>query len=404
MIELKTSSMISYSLPSWLGLFIVLSAVNCSAQQAAGKVHTVQFKKHTLTTDFISEGVTVADVNRDGKTDILAGAYWFEAPGWTKHAINEGDTFSRTDYSNSFLNFSADVNHDGWADFIRIGYPGAEAAVYYNPQNKPGYWKSSILYPSVGNESPAFVDVDGDGLRDLLCNDSHERKMIWLKAPSQKDDTVWKRYVISNDTLRGTHMYTHGLGLGDVNGDGRKDVIIRDGWWECPADPKQPDWIFHPADLGKECSQMYTMDMDNDGDADILSASAHDYGIWWHEQIKDASGSISWKEHEINKDFSETHGVAIADINGDGHPDFVTGKRYFAHNGGDPGGHEPAVLYWFEYKPGKNPSWIAHQIDDDSGVGLHLVTTDMNNDQLIDIVIGNKKGVFFFEQVKAGRK
>ncbi len=90
----------------------------------------------------------------------------------------------------------------------------------------------------------------------------------------------------------------------------------------------------------------------------------------------------------------------MADINGDGYPDLVTGKRYYAHNGHDPGAEEPAVLYWFEYKPGKTPTWIPHQIDDNSGVGLQVVTEDMNKDNLIDIVESNKKGVYIFEQIK----
>jgi hypothetical protein len=142
------------------------------------------------------------------------------------------------------------------------------------------------------------------------------------------------------------------------------------------------------------------MDLDSDGDADVLSASAHNYGIWWHEQTKDESGHIIFKHHEISRAFSETHGLAMADINGDGNPDFVTGKRYYAHLGRDPGAHEPSVLYWFEYKPGKSPEWIPHLIDNDSGVGLVVVVKDINQDGRPDIIIANKKGVFIFEKIK----
>jgi hypothetical protein len=92
--------------------------------------------------------------------------------------------------------------------------------------------------------------------------------------------------------------------------------------------------------------------------------------------------------------------LALADVNGDGHPDLVTGKRYFAHNGGDPGAHEPAVLYWFEYKPGKMPAWVKHEVDNDSGSGLNLVVEDINGDKLPDIIVSNKKGVHVFLQKK----
>jgi hypothetical protein len=142
------------------------------------------------------------------------------------------------------------------------------------------------------------------------------------------------------------------------------------------------------------------MDIDSDGDADVISASAHHYGIWWHEQMKDDNGRIFFRHHEIYKVFSQAHALALADINGDGYPDLITGKRYYAHLGHDPGAHEPAVLYWFEYRPGKSPEWIPHLIDDDSGVGLLVVVKDINQDGLPDIIIANKKGVFIFERIK----
>ena len=193
----------------------------------------------------------------------------------------------------------------------------------------------------------------------------------------------------------------HGLGWGDVNKDGRNDVIIRTGWWESPANVTDANWKFHAADFGEECANMYVYDVDEDGDEDIINSSAHKYGIWWHEQTKDANGNIVWVTHEISKLFSQSHCLAFEDMNGDGHPDLITGKRYLAHqDGGDPGSYEPAVLYWFEFIPGKNPQWIPHEIDNNSGIGNRFVVKDINADGLKDIIISNKKGVFFFEQVK----
>ncbi|MCF2491187.1 VCBS repeat-containing protein [Dyadobacter sp. CY347] len=390
----------------WLFLIpvLMLSVQALQAQTKAKKGKTVSFKKQVLIKKFISEGAAMGDVNKDGKKDILAGAYWFEAPSWKAHELAKPDSFIvNGGYSDSFLDFAMDVNQDGWIDLIRIDWPGKASVWHENPKGKPGYWPTHVIHSSVGNESPMLVDIDGDGRLDLLGNDPTAKKVIWLRCPSKKGETEWEKFTISNDPNNATHMYTHGIGYGDINGDGRKDVLVKNGWWEGPAEgpakvAKDEDWKFHPADLGKDCSQMYVMDLNGDGLNDVLSASAHDYGIWWHEQGKDEQGNATWRHHSIDNTFSQTHGLALADVNGDGNIDFITGKRYFAHHGNDPGEFEPAVVYWFEYKPGKVPSWTRHEIDNDSGVGLHVTVEDLNNDGLLDIVTGNKKGVRIFTQ------
>jgi hypothetical protein len=364
----------------------------------------IQFKKHTLTNDFISEGVAVGDVNRDGKLDVLAGLYWFEAPNWNRHEITPAKAYNPAkEYSTSFLNYSMDVNQDGWMDQVIIGYPGTPAIWYENPKNKEGYWKMhTIMDVGVGNESASFVDMNGDGRIDILGADVAAKQLVWLSPPVKKGDTTWTRNPIGAPNSPGTDRYSHGIGLGDINGDGKKDVIIKEGWWEAPVDRKQPNWDFHSANFGESCSQMYAYDVNGDGYNDVISSSAHHYGIWWHEQVLDTQKNVTWKLHEISKAFSQTHGLALADMNGDGQPDLVTGKRFWAHNdtNTDPGAHDPAVIYWYEFKPGKEPVWIPHLIDDNSGAGLHVVIQDINKNKLPDIIIANKKGVFIFEQLK----
>ena len=381
-------------------LFTITCCMVCSVSaQQNKKARQIVFRKHMLSNIFVSEGVATGDVNRDGKMDILAGNYWFQAPDWKRNLIHIDTLNPVPGYSTSFLNYSMDVNNDGWIDLIRFDQPGGVCMWYENPQNKKQLWQAHLILKTAGNENPAFADVDRDGRMDIICNDIIAKEVIWLKSPGTKNDTLWLRYVISNDPVTGTDKYTHGLGWGDINKDGKNDVIIKSGWWQSPENVNNSNWQFHKADFGADCANMFMLDADKDGDGDVISSSAHDYGIWWYEQQQNDSGNPVWIKHIISKLFSESHALALEDINGDGYPELVTGKRYYAHNGGDPGGHEPAVLYWYEYIAGKIPQWIPHLIDTNSGIGLSIVVQDINNDKKKDIIISNKKGVFFFEQL-----
>ncbi len=366
------------------------------------------FKKITISNDFISEGVAVGDINNDGLMDILAGSCWFEAPQWKRHELAPGKVYNaRTEYCQSFLNHCMDVNMDGWNDLIVIGFPGTSAIWYENNKNGTGHWKKHLIFESVGNESPAFADVDGDGRTDILCADGKEKQMIWLKSPVEKGETGWKKFMISEKGHPDAGIFSHGLGYADMNKDGRSDLVTKNGWWESPVNPKQANWKFHPADLGEDCSQMHVMDVNNDSTMDVISASAHRVGVWWHQMVKDEAGRLNWEHHTISYTVSQTHAVAVADFNGDGYQDLVTGKRYFAHlerynpsnrTTIDPGTYEKPVILWFEHTS-KPPYWIEHEIDDNSGVGLNIEVHDMNNDGLVDIIIANKRGVFLFENL-----
>jgi hypothetical protein len=145
---------------------------------------------------------------------------------------------------------------------------------------------------------------------------------------------------------------------------------------------------------------MLVYDVDGDGDSDVISSSAHNYGIWWFEQLPPGDGS-QFKQHVIYDKLSQPHAIRLVDINGDGLKDLVTGKRYYAHQGKDPGGKEPAVLCWFELRRPKKDKveYILHKIDDNSGVGTQFEVTHMNNDGKWDIVTSNKKGVHVFLQI-----
>ncbi|MEO8494865.1 MAG: VCBS repeat-containing protein [Planctomycetota bacterium] len=382
----------------------------------------IRFAKTQLDPKFRSEGVAVGDFNKDGKMDIAAGFVWYEAPDWTMHTIvteppSAGRNaelgtplhFEPKSYSNSFCNFAEDVNGDGWTDLIVVDFPGTPTWWFENPQGKGGEWKKHLCTPVTNNESPDFLDLDGDGKRELIAGfspdaaqpDGPDRQMAYITR-DEDPYKPWHIHPVSEKGTPGTKRYSHGLGVGDVNGDGRNDILCADGWWEAPQSPSEDLWVFHEVQFGEragegKAAQMFAYDFDGDGDNDVLSSSPHGFGIWWHEQFPGGN----WKTHEIDKSFSQTHAVCLADINGDGLMDFVTGKRWWAHASGDPGGDQPAVFYWFELtcEDGR-PQWIRHQLDHDSGPGTQFQVADVNGDGLLDIIASNKKGVHYFQQVR----
>jgi hypothetical protein len=375
---------------------VYLTTVSCPyAVFKQFELPAMQFEKERLHLGFVSEGSAVADVNRDGLPDIMAGSFWFEAPDWKRHEFRSPLHFDpAAEWSDAFLHFATDVDEDGWTDLIRIGFPGQEGVWYRNPQGREGHWQEHPIDPNVCNESPLLADLNGDGKEELVFGRQKPGEM----ARFQFEDGQWTRNVIAGPKAPGTHRFSHGLGTGDLNQDGRPDVLVKQGWWEQPAEASGP-WTFHAVDFGPDCAQMYVYDFDADGDQDVLASSAHNYGLWWCEQIGQGDSTV-WRRHLIHDQFSQTHGLALSDLDGDDLPDLVTGKRYFAHNGKDPGGKEQAVLYAFLLRRDEQqkPYWVPVLIDDDSGVGLQVLAVDVDQDGKMDVVSANKKGVFIFRQ------
>ncbi|HEX7070954.1 MAG TPA: FG-GAP and VCBS repeat-containing protein, partial [Rhodothermales bacterium] len=365
----------------------------------------VQFRRHQITPEFLSEAISAADVDRDGDMDLIAGAFWFEAPGWQRHALSPARTYSIHDgYSDTFVSYPLDVDQDGWTDVVSFDFPGRGTYWYRNPGDAAGQWDRFAVHPAVRSESPLGEDVDGDGRLDLLFVDAAAGQVVWLSPPDTPGDTAWTRHEIdpamSPDRSGGL---AHGMGFGDVNGDDRPDAITIDAWWEAPTDPRGT-WTEHPADFGEPAAQMYALDADGDGDADVFGSSAHAYGIWWYEQKRADDGSVAWETHTIDDRLSQTHALAVADLNGDGLPDLITGSRFFAHNGNDPGEFDPTLLVWYEASrdASGHPVWIPRIIDGDAGVGLQIVVQDVIGDERPDILTASKKGVYVFERVGTG--
>jgi hypothetical protein len=383
-----------------------------AASQDSPSAKKITWKKTVLDTKFRSEGVTVADVNKDGKIDVLNGEYWYEAPDWKPHELQpfKDHGTGLNNYSRVFCCWAEDLNGDGYPDLIVIDFPGAPCYWMENPKGahtdeagKPVHWKKHTIWHSACNETPLYADLLGTGKRVLVMGwqpkgKETEGQMAYF-TPDPKDPTaLWVMHPVSEPSqpgkeIPGTRKFSHGLGVGDINGDGRKDVMCAGGWWEQPltADGKTP-WVFHPANLGEACADMYAYDVDGDGKADVLSTSAHKFGIWWHKQRGDGSFQ---KIDLFPKLVSETHAAHFVDIDGDGLKDLVTGKRWWSHGRSEPGSDGPAIIYWLKATKGADgiTTFTPTVIDEDSGIGTQFEVADINGDGLLDIITSNKKGV-----------
>jgi hypothetical protein len=396
-------------LVSLAGLLLGTIREQAIAQTPPGvPAQKVGWKKTVVDAKFRSEGAAVADFNKDGKLDIAVGDFWYEAPEWKMKPIRKSEMpsgFDPAKYSKCMICFVDDFNKDSWPDVAVIGFPGAPCHWYENPQNKEGEWKEHQIWRSACNETPLYLDLFKDGQKRLVMAIQPEGQMCWLE-PDKDLSKPWVVHPISVKKAPCTEVFTHGLGLGDLNGDGRLDIIVHKGWWEQPADAKTTDkpWTFHAANLGDACADMYVCDVDGDGRMDVVSSSAHLRGIWWHQNTAGATG-VEFRTRPILNDFTQTHAMHYVDINGDGQNDFVTGKRWWAHGAkGDVDPTYPSVIYWIETvrgPSGQPPFFRSHLIDADSGIGTQFTVTDFNGDGLLDVISSNKKGVFILLQTRS---
>ena len=409
-----------------LFVLAVLSATGSPATRTPGVYELHTFKRIQLSDQFWSEGATFGDLNNDGADDVVSGPWWWEGPDFTRrHEYYpatttfqlklgpvttvtvpgfEGTLGRENKYSDNFLAWTYDFNGDGWKDILVVGFPGKETWWFENPKRRGVHWTRHAIFDRTDNESPAFTDLTGDGRPELVCI---TKGRYGYAEPDWRDPSrPWTFRAITPDNKY--RNFTHGLGVGDVNGDGRMDLLEKNGWWEQPPSlAGDPVWQFHEQPMGTGGAQMYAYDVNGDSLNDIItSLAAHEYGLAWYEQYR-AGGEIRFREHIIvNKDpadnpygvkFSEIHAIDLVDMDGDGLKDIVTGKRFWSHGReGDPDRNDRAVLYWFKLvrHAGGSVDFVPYLIDDDSGVGTQVVAADINGDDLPDVVVGNKKGTF----------
>ena len=339
------------------------------------------------------EACSVFDVNNDGILDIVCGEYWYEGPDFnTRHKIC--DIKYENEYVWDFSNYPMDVNGDGYLDIITGSWWDGGLFWRENPGESGGEWKTHKIMDLSNVETIRYYDIDGDGEAEIFPNCPGEPP-FFIKL----NDGVFTKYVIGNAPAG------HGIGVGDIDGDGRPEVILTEGILHMPeGGPYAGLWEFSKE---YEIPKMWSVpvlvyDVNGDGKNDIIAGYGHHYGLVWYEQCLSKDGKRTWTEHVIDGAWSQYHDMQLADINGDGKPELITGKRFKAHNGNYPGDDSSVFICYYTFQDG---GLYRHIIDygspedGHSGVGIYFWLEDLNGNGKLDLVAPGKEGLYLFTQV-----
>jgi hypothetical protein len=372
------------------------------------------FRMQRVSPFYYNWTATAEDFNHDGKLDLVAGGYIFFGPDFTtSREIYATRTFNPSTEYSTWVQHAYDFTGDGWADVVATRL-GVGAVLYVNPGNESRRWKQYMILPSMQSEDSLLADVDGDGKPELIY--IADGYMRYAKPDPGHPTAPWVVHTISE---KGPWQ-GHGIGVGDISGDKRLDILGADGWWEQPPQGSGDQlWKYHPEAFGRwgrivpGGATMAVYDVNGDGLNDVVTAlEAHGFGLAWFEQKRAKNGEISFVRHMIMDNyqtqnaggvtFAELHGAGLADVDGDGIPDFIVGKRQFSHLDDllDPDPYGPPFLYW--YKTVRDPNapggakLVPHLIHNSSGAGDNVLPVDLNGDGIIDIVTATKRGLYIF--------
>ncbi len=336
-------------------------------------------------------------MNGDGRPDLLSGAYWYENPGpnggeWKRHQYRTVGIMG--EFVSDCGEWTFDVNHDGALDVVTTGWMLNGLWWYENPKTPGVMWKQHFITDSYDTEGGATGDINGDGKPDLVLAHYNHSGILWadFSGPEPKVHHVG-----------GKEQDGHGIGIADVDGDGKADILTPNGWFK-NIDANNDKWEWH-ADWKMDDAgfPIIGYDVNNDGKTDIIYGQGHSYGLYWLEQKGDGANR-TWVKHAIDESYSQIHALKLVDIDGDGVPELLAGKRYRGHNGHDPGSYDPLVVYY--YKIDRSTATFTRvpiSVNGTAAAGTQFVVEDLDGDGDLDIATAGKTGVHFYENLKINR-
>ncbi len=353
----------------------------------------LNFRK-VLIADERYESAAFIDVNGNGILDIVSGAHWYEGPDFKKqHPI--GEVMAAEEYFDDFSTIALDINGNGRPDFVTGGWWGDTVRWRENPGDPEKEWPEHIIAECGHVETTRAWDVDGDGVVEIVPNTPMGPLVVYKLIIDQNGKGTCK---FSSHTIY-EEKQGHGLGFGDITGNGRGDFVLVHGWLESPEDPLNGEWVFHEDfNLGSASVPVLVVDVNGDGLNDIICGQAHGYGLDWYEQKVDGDGNRGWIKHPIDPFNSQYHDMFWIDIDGDRQCELVTGKRYRAHCGKDPGGDDDVGIYYFKW----TGEGFAKQVieygpaREATGCGIHFDMADLTGNGLPDILAPGKDGLYIF--------
>jgi hypothetical protein len=384
-------------------LLAVTLAVPAVAAESA--TPSLRWSKRQLLTS-PHENAAVADLNKDGHPDIVSGSYIFDGPDFVPRTYRSNHLAA--DYLRENSVHIWDVDRDGWPDIIAAGWtedgifwyrnPGRSALEQKKEWEMHAPWQPRLLAKTRGTmEMFTLHDYDGDGVPELhAANYRRQHPLEVFRFTKGADDSV-----ALTPFVLGKEGGGHGIAFGDVNGDGREDVLCEIGWYERPAgDPWAGPWKLHTeTDLTKmhPSCPFVVKDLNGDGRLDLIFGRGHNVGLYWWEQLAPkADGTTQWRQHVIDETWSQAHCLMLSDLDGDGAEELIAGKCLWAHNGSDPGAGEPPVVYYYSWERSA-AKWTRHTIAaPGEGIALNrqFAVADLNKDGRPDIVAPSKRALW----------